>query len=191
VNHPNRVVAAADAAERSIDLQVLTIVLGDQVYGVDVLFVQEIRGFSRLTALPGVDPSVKGLMNLRGTVIPVLDLRTRLGLPDRLYDKFTLVVVVKTYQGRLVGLVVDGVSAVKKLDVGHVNPVPHQDAREMVAGVARFGAGLILLLNLDAVISVVDDVKKAEASDAQDAQTPSSESMGAEFHDLGTADKET
>ena len=133
--------------------QVLTFSLGEELFAVDVLKVQEIRGFSDVTPVPQAPPFVKGIMNLRGTVIPVMDLRLRFMLEARPYDKFTLVVVVSV-NTKLVGLVVDAVSAVTTLTADSLSAPPEMTggARATVDAVARLKDRLVLLLNLDAVV---------------------------------------
>ena len=138
------------------DAQILTVALGEELFGIEVLSVQEIRGFTRLTPIPEADSGLKGLMNLRGTVIPVMDLRLRLGLEARDYDKFTLVVVVNVTD-KLVGLVVDAVSAVKCIPGSHISPAPPSTTvrPSLLSGVAKLGEDLVLMLDLELVVQGV------------------------------------
>jgi len=133
--------------------QVLTFSLGEDLFAIDVLRVQEIRGFTDVTPVPSAPVYVKGIMNLRGTVIPVMDLRLRFGMPARPYDKLTLVVVVNA-AGKLVGVVVDAVSAVMAVPPDSLSAPPEMtgDARATVDAVARLKDRLALLLNLEAVV---------------------------------------
>ena len=142
-----------ELAKMTLPLQVLTFSLGDDLFAVDVLKVQEIRGFSDVTPVPKAPAYVRGIMNLRGTVIPVMDLRLRFGLAARTYDKLTLVVVVRA-ASKLVGVVVDAVSAVLALppDCSSSPPEMTGDARETVEAVVRLRDRLVLLLNLEAVV---------------------------------------
>src|SRR5947208_16471102 len=88
--------------------QYLTFRLGAEEYGVEILKVQEIKSYSPITPVPNTPRAVKGVMNLRGQIIPVVDLRTKLGLPETAYSRFA-VVIVAVISGKVVGLLADGV----------------------------------------------------------------------------------
>lgn len=146
--------AREEALTNSDGRQYLTFRLGEEEYGLEILTVQEIKGFSTITAVPNTPPYVKGVMNLRGTVVPVIDLRARFGLPAVEYDKFTVIVVVKV-RGKIVGLVVDAVSDV--LDVGESELEPTPDLGEGVdtsflTGMAKLENRLVMLLALEEVV---------------------------------------
>ena len=135
--------------------QYLTFVLGDEHYGVDILRVQEIKGYSATTPIPNAPAHVKGVMNLRGTVVPVFDLRARFGMPPREYDRFTVIVVV-TVGVRVVGVIVDGVSDVVSLEPQSVDAAPELGSdvdTSMIQGIARENDRLITLLEIDQVIA--------------------------------------
>lgn len=134
--------------------QFLTFRLVSEEYGIEILKVQEIKGFSAVTPIPNTPPCIKGVMNLRGTVVPVLDLRSKFGMVESPYDKFTVIIVV-TVGTRVMGLVVDAVSDV--LDVGReaIEPIPDLGAgvdTAFLSGMARSGEKLVLLLDLERVI---------------------------------------
>ncbi len=134
--------------------QFLTFRLAGEDYGVEILRVQEIKGYTRVTPLPNAPPGVRGVMNLRGTVVPVLDLRTRFGMPGVEPDRFTVVVVV-TVGPKVAGLVVDAVSDV--LDVAPADVVPPPDLgagvdASLLTGMARAGDRLVTLLNIDRLV---------------------------------------
>src|SRR5262245_48308588 len=103
--------------------QYLTFRLGGEEYGVEILRVQEIKGFSTATPIPNTPPYVLGVMNLRGTIIPVIDLRARLGMPKADATQFSVIVVVRV-SARVVGVVVDGVSDVLDIPASDVQPAP-------------------------------------------------------------------
>ena len=134
--------------------QYLTFRLADEEYGLEILRVQEIKGYSKVTPLPNTPLEVRGVMNLRGAVVPVVDLRARLGLPAAEYTAFTVVIVV-TAGKAVVGLVVDGVSDV--LDVGAKDAVPTPDLgagvdTSFLTGMAHAGDRLVTLLNIDRLV---------------------------------------
>jgi purine-binding chemotaxis protein CheW len=134
--------------------QYLTFSLGQEEYGVDILRIQEIRGYSAITPIPNTPPSVKGVMNLRGAIIPVVDLRAKLAMPEAEYTPFTVIVVV-TVGTKTVGLVVDAVSDVLNIPTEDIQPTPdffgQVDAR-YISGMAKAGEKLVVLLDLDRVL---------------------------------------
>ncbi len=150
---------ALDAARKTVAPapaggQHLTFTLDGEAYALPILAVQEIKGGAPVTRVPNTPAYVRGVMNLRGTIVPVIDLRTRLGLPEAAPEAFAVIVVVMV-AGRSVGLIVDAVSDVLDLAGGDLEPVPEfggdVDPR-FITGVARAGDRLILLLNLERVL---------------------------------------
>jgi purine-binding chemotaxis protein CheW len=136
--------------------QFLTFTLGGEEYGVEILRVQEIKGFTAVTPIPNSPAFVKGVMNLRGTVVPVFDLRLKFGMSSKEYDRFTVIVVVNVGV-RVVGLVVDAVSDV--LDIAHraIDTSPDLGGSvdtSILQGIARNGDRLITLLDIDRVVGV-------------------------------------
>ncbi|AWM36640.1 Chemotaxis protein CheW [Gemmata obscuriglobus] len=134
--------------------QFLTFCLADEEYGLEILRVQEIKGYSKVTPLPNTPPEVKGVMNLRGTVVPIIDLRTRFGLDQAEYTRFTVIIVV-TVGTKVVGLVVDAVSDVLNVDAKELVPTPDLGSRvdtTFLTGIARNGERLVSLLNIDRLV---------------------------------------
>jgi purine-binding chemotaxis protein CheW len=135
--------------------QYLTFVLAEEEYAVEILKVQEIKGLSTVTRIPNSPAHVKGVTNLRGAVVPIVDLRTRFGLPEREYDRFSVFVIVNVGE-KVVGLVVDGVE-----DVIDLAPEAIQAAPELtqslggayVRGLARRNERLVALLDIDKIVS--------------------------------------
>jgi purine-binding chemotaxis protein CheW len=138
--------------------QYLTFTLGDEHYGIEILKVQEIKGHSGITPIPNTPPYLKGIMNLRGTVIPVVDLRTRFSLDAQEYTKFTVIIVVTVGQ-KIVGLVVDAVSDVLDIPHAQVRPAPDLGARtdtRFISGLANVGEKLVVLLDIERLLSEND-----------------------------------
>lgn len=136
--------------------QCLTFVLAKEEYGIDILRVQEIKGFTSVTPLPNTPAHIRGVMNLRGTVVPVLDLRLRFGMPEHEYDQFTVIIVV-TVGTRVVGLVVDAVSDVLDIQDTGVDAPPELGAgvdTSFLRGVVRSGDRLVMLLAIDQVVGL-------------------------------------
>ena len=102
--------------------------MGREEYGLEILRVQEIKGYSGITPIPNTPPEIKGVMNLRGTVVPVLDLRVKFSMETREYDKFTVIILV-TVGEKIVGLVVDAVSDVLDIPAGRCGRHPTWGAR--------------------------------------------------------------
>lgn len=138
--------------------QVLTFTLGEETYGVDILRVQEIRGWSPVTRIPQAPPHVLGVLNLRGSIVPIVDLRMRFNLQRAEYTALTVIIVlsVESSQGRRdFGLVVDGVSDVIDVPAGDVKPAPElgkQVSTEFIAGLAAVSGRMVMLLDIDQLI---------------------------------------
>lgn len=142
---------AAAGRERA---QYLTFTLGEEEYGVEILRVQEIKGYSSVTPIPNSPAWVKGVINLRGTVVPVFDMRQKFRMEAREYDRFTVIVVVNVGT-RVVGLIVDSVSDVLDFDVDAIEPAPDLGAMvdtTTIQGIARNGDRLVTLLDIDRVV---------------------------------------
>jgi purine-binding chemotaxis protein CheW len=138
--------------------QFLTFVLGSEEYGIDILRVQEIRGYSAITTIPNTPPYIKGVMNLRGAVVPIVDLRCKFGIAETEYDKFTVIIVVMVGT-RIVGLIVDAVSDVLDVKSSEVAPTPEFGTTvdtSFMTGMAKAGERLILLLDIDRVAGTAD-----------------------------------
>ena len=143
------------AASREATREVLVFVLGKEEYGVDILKVQEIRSYEKVTAIPSAPAYLKGVVNLRGIIVPVIDLRVKFGLADPRYDSFTVVIILRI-AGRVIGIVVDGVSDVVGLAPGEVKAAPQLGAlvdSSFLAGLATQGERMILLLDIEKFLS--------------------------------------
>jgi purine-binding chemotaxis protein CheW len=153
--------------------QYLTVNLADEEYGIDILAVREIRGWTSVTRIPQAPGYVLGVLNLRGAIVPVLDLRLRFGLSREGYSSTTVTVII-TVAGRLFGIVVDAVSDVLDVEQNNVRPVPDMGTAvdtEYLKGLTSIGERMVLLLDadkllqpqdaqmLDAALNAVDDVK--------------------------------
>jgi purine-binding chemotaxis protein CheW len=141
-------------------LQYLTFSLAGEEYGIDILKVQEIRGWAPVTKVPNAPAFVRGVMNLRGAIVPVIDLRLRFGLATIEYTKTTVVIVVMV-QGatgnRVIGAVVDGVSDVLNLQAADIQPAPDFGTAvhtEFISGLVTIEAGMVMLLNVDRLLNV-------------------------------------
>lgn len=101
----------------------LTFTLGSEEYGIDILKVQEIRGYESPTRIANSPPFIKGVINLRGVIVPIIDLRIKFNLGEPTYDQFTVVIILNVAR-RVIGMVVDGVSDVIQLNSDSLRPPP-------------------------------------------------------------------
>ena len=135
--------------------QYLTFQLGDELYGVDILCVQEIKGYTTVTRIPNTPPHIKGVLNLRGTIVPIVELRTKFSMPTIDYTMLTVIVVV-VVRDRIMGLVVDSVSDVLIIDRKDVQPPPQFGAKvdvSVLTGIGKSGDKLVALLNIDRLLT--------------------------------------
>lgn len=138
--------------------QVLTFVLGSETYGVDILRVQEIRGWSAVTKIPHAPAHVLGVLNLRGSIVPIVDLRMRFALKHAEYTAVTVIIVmsVVTAGGRRdFGVVVDGVSDVVDVNVDDIKPAPELGTRgltDYLLGLVSVAERMVVLLDIDRLI---------------------------------------
>jgi len=140
---------------QSSEEQYLTFRLDGQEYGIAILKVQEIKGWDRITPIPNSPPYVKGVLNLRGVIVPVIDLRRRFSLPEAPRDIFTVIIVVNI-GGRLAGIVVDAVSDVINVGAGQQCAAPEyegQKNREFIEGLAQVDEKLLILLDIERLVN--------------------------------------
>lgn len=139
--------------------QYLTFVCAGEEYGVDILRVQEIKGWDGVTRVPYAPPYLLGVMNLRGVIVPVIDLRLRFGLARRAADASTVVVVVRVRGERgerTAGIVVDAVSEVYSIARDAVKPTPDLGvgaAGACVRGLATVADKMVMLLDIDDLVT--------------------------------------
>ncbi len=145
-------------------LQLVTFHVGDEEFGVEILAVREINRMMEITRVPHAPPFVEGVINLRGQVIPVVDLRRRFGMPPRDHDRNTRIVVVEL-SDKVVGFVVDSVSEVLRVPASLVEPPPPIVGgveREYLEGVVKLEDRLLILLDLQRLLGE-DEAKELEA----------------------------
>jgi len=142
----------------TVPQQYLTFSLGQEEYGVEILKIQEIKGFAPLTPLPNAPAHVKGVLNLRGTIVPIVDLRAKFGLPSVADTKQTVIVVVQV-AGQTLGFIVDAVSDVLTVDGAQIQPTPDlhgQVDTTALTGLVQAGEKLVLLLDIAQVVGGVE-----------------------------------
>ena len=135
--------------------QFLTFQLGEELYGVDILRVQEIKGYTAVTRIPNMPEYIKGVLNLRGTIVPIIELRTKFSMPHVDYTAFTVIVVV-VVRDKVMGLVVDAVSDVLDIDKKDIQPPPAFGAQVDVSflnGIGKAGDKLVAILDIDQLLT--------------------------------------
>jgi purine-binding chemotaxis protein CheW len=138
--------------------QMLTFVLGDETYGVDILRVQEIRGWAPVTRMPHSAHHVLGVLNLRGSIVPIVDLRMRLNFENAAYNAVTVIIVmsIESATGRRdVGVVVDAVSDVVDVPMDQVKPSPEvgsHGSNAYIQGLATIADRMVMLLDIDHMV---------------------------------------
>lgn len=136
--------------------QFLTFTLQNEEYGIEILKVQEIKGFSKITPIPNAPPFVRGVMNLRGTVVPIIDLRARFSMTEKDYDQFTCIIVVNVGT-RVVGLVVDTVSDVLNIPNDAIADPPELASvgdSSCITGMGKLGERIVMLLDTGRLVGV-------------------------------------
>jgi len=132
----------------------LTFSLGTEEYAVDILKVQEIRGYEAVTRIANTPAFIKGVVNLRGVIVPIVDLRIKFGDAEPKYDQFTVVIVLSVL-GRVVGVVVDGVSDVTILAADQVKPAPELGTLDtkFVTGMGTVDQRMLIIVDIERLLS--------------------------------------
>ena len=152
-------IQASDDVDAGTFAQFLTFVCAGEEYGVAILCVQEIKGWDGVTRVPYAPNYLLGVMNLRGVIVPVIDLRTRFGLPARAPDSSSVVIVVRVHTEngeKTAGIVVDAVSEVYSVAPDNIKPTPDLGAtadRACVQNLASIDDKMVMLLDIDKLVA--------------------------------------
>jgi len=133
----------------------LAFTLGQEEYGIDILKVQEIRGYEAVTRIANAPEFVKGVVNLRGIIVPVIDMRIKFNLGTPVYDQFTVVIILNI-RGRVMGMVVDSVSDVTTLTPEQIKPAPEMGTAfntDYLIGLGTLEARMLILVDIDKLMS--------------------------------------
>ena len=136
----------------------LTFTLGAEEYGVDILKVQEIRGYEKPTAIANAPAFIKGVVNLRGTIVPIVDMRIKFALGKADYDQFTVVIILNV-GGRVVGMVVDGVSDVISLGAEQMRAAPDFSSTfdtQYITGLGTLDERMLILIDIEKLMGAAD-----------------------------------
>lgn len=136
----------------------LTFTLGDEEYGIDILMVQEIRGYETVTKIANLPDFIKGVINLRGVIVPVIDMRIKFQLDNVIYNPFTVVIVLNVC-GRVIGMVVDGVSDVIALTPEQIHATPEFGSSldtQYLIGLGTVDERMIILVDIERLMASKD-----------------------------------
>ena len=137
------------------DIEALAFTLGSEEYGIDILNVQEIRGYDSVTRIANAPDFIKGVINLRGIIVPIVDMRIKFNIGDPSYDQFTVVIILNVAD-RVIGMVVDSVSDVITLSPGQVKPPPEMGAAlntDYLIGLGTLDERMVILVDIDKLMS--------------------------------------
>lgn len=143
--------SAIDPASREF----LAFKLGAEEYGIDILKVQEIRGYEAVTRIANSPEFIKGVVNLRGIIVPIVDMRIKFNLGEPSYDQFTVVIILNI-AGRVVGMVVDSVSDVTTLSPSQIRPAPEMGTAfntDYLIGLGTLDERMLILVDIDKLMS--------------------------------------
>lgn len=155
--------------QENTNREFLTFVLGDEQYGLEILKVQEIRGYEAVTRLPDSPDYVKGVINLRGTVVPVIDMRLKFHLERAEYNTLTVMIVLNV-AGRVVGIVVDSVSDVVQLNREQIREMPDMRGaidRQFITGIGTLDERMLILLDIETLMTSKEMGVFAQISDTE------------------------
>ncbi len=140
---------------RTEENQFVTFLIQGESYGVEVMRVNEILGITDITPVPNTFSFMKGVINLRGEVVPVIDMRTKFGMEEKKYDAFTVIIIVEVKK-RLIGMIVDSVSDVAKIPMEAIQNTPHFTIKietDFIRGIGQQGEDLIIILDVDRILT--------------------------------------
>jgi purine-binding chemotaxis protein CheW len=165
----DRTPSAAQATTHPAGLnEFLTFTLGAEEYGVDILKVQEIRGYDTVTRIPDSPDYLKGVINLRGTIVPVIDLRIKFRLDKAEYNGFTVMIILNIAK-RVVGVVVDGVSDVLQLGGEQIRPPPELSnggSTDFITGLGTLDDRMLILVDIEKLLRSSDIALLPAAGDS-------------------------
>lgn len=139
-------------------LEFLSFTLGNEEYGIDIQKVQELRGYEAVTRIANAPEFMKGVMNLRGVIVPIIDMRMKFALGSPVYDQFTVVVIINI-RGQTLGMVVDSVSDVINLSQDQIRPAPEMGSSidaSFLIGLAPLEDRMLILMDIESFMTSTD-----------------------------------
>ena len=164
---PLQKAASASPASTGVNpLEVVTFKLGEEEYGIDIQKVQELRGYDAVTRIANAPDYIKGVVNLRGIIVPIIDMRIKFALGTPSYDQFTVVIVLNI-GGRVVGMVVDSVSDVIELKPEQIRPAPDFSSSfdtKYITGLGTVDERMPILMDIERLMSASDMALMVQAT---------------------------
>jgi len=145
----------ADGSGTKIVSEYLTFTLGKEEYGIDILKVQEIRGYDAVTHIANAPEFIKGVVNLRGVIVPIVDMRIKFKVGEPTYNDFTVVIIMNVL-GRIIGMVVDGVSDVVALSPEQIKEAPEMGSSmdtDYITGLGTLNDQMLILVDIERLMS--------------------------------------
>lgn len=150
--------AKLDNTNSNLHSEQLAFRLGREEYGIDILKVQEIRGYDDVTTIAKAPKHIKGVINLRGIIVPIVDMRIKFDLGEPTYNIFTVVIILNVAD-RVIGMVVDSVSDVITLQNEHIKPAPNMGnslSNEYLMALATIGERMLILVDIEKLMTSAD-----------------------------------
>ena len=144
-----------DRSGTNIASEYLTFTLGNEEYGIDILKVQEIRGYDAVTHIANAPEFIKGVINLRGVIVPIVDMRIKFKVGVPTYNEFTVVIIMNVLE-RVIGMVVDGVSDVVALNPEQIKAAPEMGAAmdtDYITGLGTLNDQMLILVDIEKLMS--------------------------------------
>ncbi|MDW5443456.1 chemotaxis protein CheW [Polaromonas sp. SM01] len=166
-HHPTALAVSSHGLSGARALEFLAFTLGQEEYGIDIQKVQELRGYDAVTRIANAPEHIKGVVNLRGIIVPIIDMRIKFKLGTPTYDPFTVVIILNI-ASRVMGMVVDSVSDVITLTPEQVKPAPEMGAvldTDYLIGLGTLDERMLILVDLDRLMTS-DDMGLAEMASA-------------------------
>jgi purine-binding chemotaxis protein CheW len=161
---PTDDVSALSGASAINVLEILAFRLGEEEYGIDIQKVQELRGYDAVTRIANAPDFIKGVVNLRGIIVPIIDMRIKLNLGEPTYNQFTVVIILNV-AGRTIGMVVDSVSDVITLTAEQIKPPPEMGSAldtDYLIGIGSVEQRMLILVDIDMLMSS-NEIRLVEA----------------------------
>ena len=152
------IMVQTDSLDAAQTREMLTFRLGSEAYGINILKVQEIRGCDPVTPIAGTPDFIRGVIDLRGVIVPIVDMRMKFALSDTKYDASTVVIILNVAR-RVIGIVVDAVSDVVTFAADQIRPVPEFSAQldtQFIMGLARLEDQMVILLDIEHLLASPD-----------------------------------
>ena len=156
----------ASSAQAAKALEFLAFTLGQEEYGIDIQKVQELRGYDTVTRIANAPEHIKGVVNLRGIIVPIIDMRIKFNLGTPTYDQFTVVIILNI-ASRVMGMVVDSVSDVITLTAEQIKPAPAMGSvldTDYLIGLGTLDDRMLILVDIDKLMTSAEMGLIAEAA---------------------------